>query len=430
MTLRAHPGANAFLREFQERHLAEVEFLLEQRKRVLRGPRNSWVDAEAPELRVSRHLDAMRASLHLAVDCAQEALVGDELQFRAGMHVLAALAPEQVGIDSVVNARETTLSAVLASWVEALSQSSNPGAAQTALRATADPRAPVRASATAVLGYRRAGPPSKLLELLSDEDAAVRGEAALALARLHHRPALAAIESLLARTSTIEAEPLARAALMLGSRQALPLCRQHCSTGSPPPQFLRLLGLAGDTKALPILRRSWGQPELVEASLDAMGVLGLGSVVPALMSQLESTNPQYRIAAANALGLLSGAALKEKVRVSIDSIEDDEEVLEEERWSHSPTAWRRWWDGHGTLLRADWRWRHGHPLGLVSCLAELKHKSTPQESRVRIALELALQSQSSFDFEADWPVTRQLKVLTASTFPMDDISRGGVAKQA
>lgn len=415
MTLREHPEAGAFLREFQERHLSEVEFLLQQRRRLLVAPAGSWLDAEELELRLARHLEAMSASRAVAVDCAHELLTtGDAWQLRAALHTLAALAPELVDIDRLLQSREEDLTHVLLVWAEALALAENPAIADCCARALYDKRPQVRAAAASLLGYRREVASSKLIDLLADEDASVRGEAALALARLRHRPALAPIESLLPHEAGGTVEPLARAALMLGSNLALAICRQHCAEGQASPSLLRVLGLAGDSQSLPVLRQACKTPELTEAALGAMGLLGLRTAVAELLSQLESEAEPSSRAAARALGLLTGADLKQKARGAVpDEVEIEDESPEVEQWSRDPESWQRWWAAHEARFRDGVRWRHGRPFTLEGCLEELKGAQTPPDTRARAALELALQSRKSFDFEHDWPVLRQRQSLAA-----------------
>lgn len=410
-TLLDHPGAEAFLREFQEEHLSEVEFLLQQRRRLLHGSGDHWTDAEEPETRLARHLAAMRASTEVALGCAREAVAsGDDGQFLAGLHVLASLAPHEASIDMLLLSREAALEEVLPAWTEALALALHSEVAECCTRALADGRPQVRATAASLLGHRREGDPSRLMLLLEDEDDSVRGAAALALARLGHRPALPSIETLLAHSPPEQAEPLARAALLLGSRRALTFCRQFCNSSHPPPALPRLLALAGNAQDLPVLHRLSARPSFAEASLEALGLLGLSAAVPVLLAQLEAEHPRHRQSAASALGLLSGAGPELKVRVA--AREDEEEGHEQEQWSTDPRAWRQWWKAHGHRFEGGQRWRHGQRFTLEGCLEELEDPHSPLTVRSRAALELVIHYGRPLDFEPDWPVLRQRESLT------------------
>ncbi|MCY1072975.1 hypothetical protein OV287_00635 [Archangium sp. miwbw1] len=410
-TLLDHSGAESFLREFQEEHLSEVEFLLRQRKRLLHEAGARWTDAEETETRLARHLAAMRASAEVSLGCAREAVAsGDDGQFLAGLHVLASLAPQEAGIAPLLQAREASLEEVLPTWTEALAFAAHPELADCCSRALVDAHPRVRAAAAALLGHRREGEPSRLMPLLEDGDGGVRSTAALALARLGHRPALPSIESLLAHSPTEHTEPLARAALLLGSRQALTFCRQLCNSGMPPPTLPPLLALAGDTQDLPVLRRlCTRQPPLTEAAFEALGLLGLAAAVPELLEQLEAENPRQRQAAASALGLLSGAGPGLKVRVAAG--EGEEAGQEQEAWSTDLRAWRQWWEAHGRQFEGGQRWRHGRRFTLEGCLEELEDPHSPLAVRSRTALEWRLRSGRPLDFEPDWPVRRQREAL-------------------
>jgi uncharacterized protein (TIGR02270 family) len=409
-TLLDHPGAKAFLREFQEEHLSEVEFLLLQRRRLLHQPGARWTDAEQFETRLALHLAALRASAAVSLGCAREAVAsGDAGQFLAGLHVLAALAPQEAGITPLLQAREADLEEVLPTWTEALALAPHPEVADCCTQALADERPPVRAAAAALLGHRREGEPARLILLLEDGEGVVRGAAAVALARLGHRPALPSIESLLAHSPPEQAGPLAWAALLLGSRRALTFCRQLCTSGVPPPEIPRLLALAGDAQELLVLRRLCTRPGLAEAALEALGLLGLSTAVPELLEHLEAKDPRHRQAAASALGLLSGAGPELKVQVAAG--EDEEEGRASEQWSTDLQAWRRWWEIHGRHFEGGQRWRHGRRFTLDGCLEELEEPRGLLSVRSRTAQELVLRSGRPFDFEPDWPVRRQREAL-------------------
>jgi HEAT repeat protein len=410
-TLLDHPGAESFLREFQEEHLSEVEFLLQQRRQLLHGPGARWTAAEEPETRLALHLVALRASAEVSLGCAREAVAfGDDGQFLAGLHVLASLAPQESSIDTLLQIREAALEEVLPAWTEALALALHPEVAGYCTRALADGRPQVRAAAASVLGHRGEGEPSQLMPLLGDEDGEVRSAAALSLARLGHRPALPSIETLFAHSSPEQAEPLARAALLLGSHRALTFCRKLCNSSHPPPALPRLLALAGDAQDLPVLRRLSARPSLAEASLEALGLLGLAAAIPELLAHLEAEDPRHRQCAASALGILSGAGPGLKVRVA--AREDEEEGHEQEQWSTDPRAWRQWWEAHGHRFEGGQRWRHGRQFTLEGCLEELKDPHSSLTVRSRAALELVLHSGRPLDFEPDWPVRRQRESLT------------------
>jgi hypothetical protein len=144
-------------------------------------------------------------------------------------------------------------------------------------------------------------------------------------------------------------------------------------------------------------------------------MLGSRAVVAELLSHLESAPAPHSLAAARALGLLSGADLKQQVRVAGNEGEDGDEQLEVEQWSRDPEAWSRWWAACHHRFQEGGRWRHGRPFTLEGCLDELRGALSPPEARARAALELALQSRRPFDFEPDWPVLRQRQSLSAAS---------------
>ncbi|NVJ24473.1 MULTISPECIES: hypothetical protein [Myxococcus] len=144
-----------------------------------------------------------------------------------------------------------------------------------------------------------------------------------------------------------------------------------------------------------------------------MGMLGLGAAVTELLSHLTLESATSAQAAARALGLLSGAQLKQQARMASEEAEVEDGDVEVEQWDQDPEPWHRWWATHQHRFHRGVRWRHGHPFSLGSCLDELKEALAPPETRIRAALELTLQARRPFDFEHDWPVPRQRQRLSA-----------------
>src|SRR4051812_43465140 len=107
--LRQHPGLSGFIRDFQEEHLSEIEFLLEQRKRYVHNPELPWPELADLEQRIDAHVDAMCAGGEIALELAREAMAGgDEAQALAGLHVVTSFqeAEGTDGLGEVLHALE------------------------------------------------------------------------------------------------------------------------------------------------------------------------------------------------------------------------------------------------------------------------------------------------------------------------------------
>lgn len=416
-SLLDHPQAQEFLREFQEVHLAELEFLLLQRHRLLDAPGTPWPAVARWEQRIQGHLEAMRAGGTLALNLAREALVsGDGGQFLAGVFVLGSIDPETIGIEALPEARLQALEEVLPSWVQALALVEHPALAAQCTRALKNGHPQVRASAAHLLGYRREGRPADLVALLDDVSPEVRNTAALALARHGYRPALPRIEQVLALQPVTAMELLLLGALMLGSHKALTHCREVCRTRENVPSGLpRLLALAGTEQDANLLIRLGENPQLEDSVPEALGILGDPRCIPLLLRALTSHKPGIRHAAAAALQLITGAGL---VQLSPERQEEDaDEESSHERLHRRPStdahAWGQWWGAHRHEFQGARRYRHGRPFHLGECIHTMSVPETPSTLRAQAWTELVIRSGQYIGFEPTWPHPRQNRALEA-----------------
>jgi uncharacterized protein (TIGR02270 family) len=410
-SLLQHPNASKFLREFQEEHLSELEFLLGQRGKYLRDSEVPWPEVADLEQRIEAHAEAMCAGGNVALELAREALAsGEDAQVMAGVYVVASF-PDAEGVDGLGEVLETLEEAaadLLGVWEEVLVLSEHPRVAERTNSLLASPRPEVRAAAARILGRRHEGSDERLLLLLDDPSAEARISAAVALARLNYRPAVAAIENLLQYVPVSEWEPLTLAALLLGSPRALRHCRQACQAGGELPSgFPQLLAVAGEEKDLPVLQRLCAHPKLASRAIAALGILGVPSSVPFLIEQLSSDALEVRLAAGTALNLLTGAKLYVTTRAMEEGAEGDEPGRVVRLPNTDATAWTEWWDGYAPRFSGSRRFRRGKPLSLGICVEELADPSSPFDARERAAQELRIHSGQAIGFEPDWPVRRQ-----------------------
>jgi uncharacterized protein (TIGR02270 family) len=410
-SLLEHPGAPDFLREFQEEHLSELEFLLGQRFRYVQNPEIPWLDVAAVESRIEAHLDAMRAGGAIALELAEEAMTGgDEAQVMAGAHIVASF-QEQDGMDGLGEALRTleeTAADLLQVWEEVLVHLEHPRVAERTNPLLASPRPEVRALTARILGRRHEGNAERILPLLDDASPEVRSAAVMALARLDYRPAVTAIENLLQYVPVSEWEPLTFAALCLGSPRALRHCREACQAGGDLPSgFPRLLAMAGEERDLPLLQKLCSHPKLASRAIAAVGILGIPSSVPFLIECLSSGALNVRLAAGSALNLLTGANLSVTARALEEGADGDEPGREIHLPNTDATTWTQWWDGHLPRFSGSRRFRLGKSFSLGVCIEELADPRNPFEARERAAQELRIHSGQAIGFEPDWPIRRQ-----------------------
>ncbi len=411
LSLLQHPNISEFLREFQEEHLSELEFLLGQRTRYVHGSEISWTDITDLERRFEAHVDAMRASGAIALELAREAMAGgDEAQLMAGAYVVASFQEKDGadGLGEAIRTLEETAADLLHVWEEVLVLSEHPRVAERTNPLLASPRPEVRAVAARILGRRHEGKAERILPLLDDSSPEVRSAAVMALARLDYRPAVTAIENLLQYVPVSEWEPLTFAALCLGSPRALRHCRQACQAGGDiPAGFPRLLAMAGEERDLPVLQKLCSHPKLASQAISAVGILGVPSSVPFLIEHLSSDAREVRLAAGAALNLITGANLYVTERALEEGADGDEPGAMVRLPLTDATTWTQWWDGHEPRFSGSRRFRRGKPLSLGICVEELADPSSPFNTRERAAQELRIHSGQAIGFEPDWPIRRQ-----------------------
>ncbi|OJH42242.1 HEAT repeat domain-containing protein [Cystobacter ferrugineus] len=413
-SLLEHPSAPDFLREFQEEHLSELTFLLAQRQRYLHDPEVKWPDIESLEERIFCHSEAMQAGGDVAAACAREALTSeasDELTAGVFAIVLA-----ENGIAEMMTRMAETDASLLPCFTEALTLVRHPQLSERLVALLSAARPEVRAATALILGHRHEIEAGPILPLLDDDVLEVRAAAALALSDLGHRPALPMIESRLTLSSVEELDIWALAALRLGSSRALHACRQAAQlTRNLSPRIPWLLGMAGDAQDFGLLRQLCPRPDLMQASLEALGTLGVPASIPLLIEHLSHNKTAIKEAAASALSLMTGAGLTEKVRL----FEEDSESAdgEEQAWrevtrpSLDATVWSTWWMEHRTRLEGKSRLRFGQPHSLDSCIEELAHPLSSFDARARAALEMDIRSGKTVGFRPDWPIRRQHQAI-------------------
>lgn len=248
-SLLEHPQAEDFLRELQEQHLSEVDFLLEQRWGRLRDPEHSWLRLRELEERALAHARGLQYGGGVAAALVEEALAGEDRgRVRAAVYVLACHGPGSPGVATALSALAQAKEELLPVIREALVLV--PGAhVREGLEALLrSPRQEVSAAAAYLLGHHREGKAEPLMALLRSSAAEVRNAAALALARLGQSTAVPMLERLLMLLPPADTVELHLACLSLGSHQALESLRRACrGAAQVPSAFLRLLALAGRT---------------------------------------------------------------------------------------------------------------------------------------------------------------------------------------
>ncbi|QSQ12501.1 HEAT repeat domain-containing protein [Myxococcus landrumensis] len=405
-----NPAEVAFVREMQEEHFSELEFLLEQRQTRLLDESALWEDLADLEERVAAHVDAMRIGQDVAVPLAKEGLAdGDEPRLMAAVYALASIV-EEAELDSLLQEMEHVAEDLLPVWTQALALAERPGLTKWLAPLLRSSRMDVRAAVVRIMGRRLEGGSELLMPLLDSPSAQVRGAAAWALAQLGHAPASSVLESQLLAPPGDEWAELALAALCLGSSRVLPLCRTMGRAGGTSSRGLpRLLALAGDERDWPMLQQLKARPDTALAALEAMGILGAVEAIPCLMDELAGEAREHRLVAAGALNLMTGAGLQQVVKVQA---EDEEDPPQELRLPSTDRAvWEQWWKENRSRFQGIKRVRLGKSYAVESCLEELAAPESSRETRRRAWEELAVRSRQHVGMDLDGPVLGQKQGL-------------------
>jgi 3-oxoacyl-[acyl-carrier-protein] synthase-1 len=405
--------------QLRQEHADSLAGLYYQRKCLLSDGTVPWIRAREPEQRMLNHVDAAVAGGENSMwAMASGVKSDDEGACFAGALLIAALPNERnfAQLDAVVDDSATTNIAGIEAGLKL-------APASQILQTKVDgwlghPKSEVQAMAASIAGYRGVGDAGKLMELLHSSSPKVIAAAATALGRMRYGYALLILERLFSHPAEIVQEAAILAALLLGSETAEAHCRRLCEqqqTGRGRPAFyLALRGRLNDVTLFdPAGMRAVGDPQRIEAA----GILGNIQAVPFLLRMLTIEDEITKKAAADALNLITGANLREKVKVieKIDLLggEFDEIQREVEQITLSPRAWERWWFDHRAGFSPNRRWRRGRPLDVGGCLAELNDPASRFHARQRAGWELAILARPNIRFEPDWFVAQQQSALAA-----------------
>jgi hypothetical protein len=267
-------------------------------------------------------------------------------------------------------------------------------------------------------GYRHECDAHTLAELLRVDSDQIQMSVAGALRRCRIAQALPVVENLVDRTSAKLRGELLLSALCLGSYPGVERCRRLVSQdNNQDNQIIQLLGLCGSRSDLSSFLKSRSIGFDNAAAIRSAGVLGNAEAIPFLLKALQHDNEKLRVAAAEALELLTGASLRETVLIrGPDTGEGEEEVagsnVEVERASTNHLTWTNWWQHNGTQFTYDVRWRKGVPLTFGILIETMLDRKSLYQDRYQAYLELTIRSGHDIPFEPDWFVAKQKKALS------------------
>ncbi len=404
--------------------LESISFLYGLRVKLSLITEVSWRDIGKFEDRLEANLDALISGVEAALDvCLQQAKEGDAGALHGAMRVFCRKGRRDLFIDTLEHLDpedQEKLQALFDAlkyelpidWQEDL----------ISLLQTDDDQ--LCGLVATVAGYRRMPIGRNLVQALQRFQPAPLIWAA---GRLRERSAASLLLPALRHDDETVCSVAALALLRLGERQALDHCREMAGKKGWP---IIPLALGGGKSALPVVLAIARSEAISPDALLALGLLGESSAAPFL---LEKLGGEHAEAAAQALNLLTGAELYERVFIP-DEVDEDELFPEEleaykkdgkvptkpdgtpygewvTRLSQNHEDWSNWWAKNGQVFLPGIRYRNGTPFSPATLLENLQHEKTPYKIRQLAYEELVIRYDVDFPFEADMRVVDQLRLL-------------------
>ena len=404
-------------------HLQSISFLYGQRLSLFSNPEISWKTIQKFEERLEAHLDALTSDEQALEVCCQQATEGDAGELFAAVLVFCRLGRRDLFIN-VMEHQDSADTEKLQALVDALKFELPADWQDDFVNLLQTDDEQLCALIATVVGYRRIQAGGGLIQALRRFQPAplIR-----AVGRLRECGAASLLIPALQHEDAAICSAAALALLRLGERQAVDCCREICKEKA---WAIIPLALGGGTSVVPLLLEIARPDEASPDALLALGILGDSSAVPILLEKFGGENAET---AAQALNLLTGAELYERVFIP-DEVNEDELFPEEleafqkegkvpvkadgtpygewvSRLSQNFLEWSEWWGRNSRLFEPATRYRNGALFSPATILGNLHHEKTPHRIRQLAYEELVVRYEVDFPFEADLLVIDQLRVL-------------------
>jgi len=383
-----------------EEHLEEVDFLFAQRALLLTSQRHTLSDLDASEQRLLAHLDGLLAGEAEAYKLLLPKFVQGEggevfavaytvlatadaawLELLARMYFDNAQGPVLDGLCAALRLvpHSANVTAVVAPWFTAA-------------------RAPLRAAALDVLGFRRDPAVMPLVRaLLDDPEPAVRAAACVAAGQLRDYSLRERVERELSASDDALRRAALRSAMLLGSTLVLDQCRaavqRHAAEADEADEALRLLGYAGQAVDLPRVLAALSEETLVSAALAALGWMGNVAAIETLLDY--AGHPQHLFQVAQSFQRITGVDFGAEQLLSASSAAPAAQAdsarggaSADETALPNPDKLAVWWSAHAAQFPAEQRLLHGQPFTLGGMLLLLEQAALAQRGEIALALAL------------------------------------------
>ena len=435
---------DAFVRARTRDMLEEVAMVGLQR---LPLPGDPWRIALGLEQRMGRAIDAIAAMGPVALSSvegwAMDSPVKDSTRmFAVAMTMGCFDGADALGVvERVYQEMVTVDETCREGLVAALTLAPHPGLEAWMRRWLVDSDPALRAIAIETMGFRGWADDNELATAALDEPV-VAQKALVVLARQAPRTALDVLEDPLGADDPELRRAAWHAMVLAGRGRSSQVLREAITASTDDDRIFaaQLLALSGDEQdARHLLERM--QAEATPDRIDAVGWTGLVAALGPLIELLDHDDEAVTRAAGRALDRLSGAELREEaevlaedifvpeppdpdvgeppekrlVRVTSDPRDLPPEPATEtvEQASTSPSAWRRWYQGHAADWSARQRYRQGKPYTPVISLHELDVALRDVPERRWLLDELVIQTGSWERMDPHDYVVQQLASIEA-----------------
>jgi uncharacterized protein (TIGR02270 family) len=306
-----------------EEHFEELDFLWEQRERVLFAP--DWMIDQLGELeaRAEAHLDGLVIGAGHSVAIAKPYLVAEETGVAtAAAFTLLAMDSAPLALD-VVDSLRMGPPAAREGIKLALFHSDVRNVVDAIYELSMGRDINLRALATEVLAFHRLRPPPEVERLLEHQDVGVRRRATWATGRFGSMTSAAFERGLRDEDRTLRKWTL-EAAAYCGLPELLPLCRGMTRGPDASHEVLAFLGVVGDRQDLTTLKAALSDRRLAAGAIAGMASLGNVAAVPLLLEAMG--DPDLATPAAEAFTRITGASVaRESAGPPVEGSEHDAE---------------------------------------------------------------------------------------------------------
>jgi 3-oxoacyl-[acyl-carrier-protein] synthase-1 len=412
------PPRSYFEWQLHEEHRDALASLHYQRSAILRDETIPWPRLREPEQRMLNHLDAAVASGPTSMAVVAAGVRADEEGLAFAGSLLLGTLPNRDNFALIEAACEQAAAPQLAGIAAGLTHVAPSEALHGFIAhsiASSNPALQAMAISVAAKRHINIGPLVARLGEVADARLAKAVADAVWYMRVDDVAGL--LQRLLSHQRSDVRRSATFALLRLVPDRAVAFARSRLDLNTEFGGALSIcIGIAGDISDAHLLLTVLERNPADLTAVTALGILGAPDSVPELIGLLQSRNEDTKLAAANALDLVSGLRARERVmRISDPETSAEEsavaEAREVEQVVASPEYWTSWWHVQRSRLQTNVRWRRGSYFTLGSCVDELADARSTLASRKRAYIELTALAPVRIPFEPDWFVARQEEAI-------------------